>query len=114
MTATNPDGDGPLGAWDSDWSPDGKQLVFGYGGDDPPGDIAVVNRAGTYFRNLTRHFDQRAGYPAWSPDGTKIVFLVFADGRYRVFTMNADGSRIEPLLGLRFGEYVTPDWGPRP
>jgi Tol biopolymer transport system component len=55
------------------------------------GDIYVVNADGYGNTRLTR--DPAEEYdPAWSPDGTKIAFSRFTEGRYQIFLMNPDGS----------------------
>src|SRR2546422_7385816 len=59
----------------------------------------------TLFRS---QIDQEA---AWSPDGTKIVFVSVRAGNYEIFVMNADGTGQTQLTvpGHRDGR---PDWGP--
>ena len=63
----------------ADVSPDGFRIVYStceYGLDDPPSkyyEVAVVNVDGTGRRRLTEG-ERFEGYPAWSPDGTQIVF----------------------------------------
>jgi Tol biopolymer transport system component len=54
-------------------------------------DIYVMNSDGTGQTNLTNDaaFDDE---PAWSPDGSKIVFSTKRDGNWEIYTMNADGS----------------------
>src|SRR4026209_2012800 len=49
--------------------------------------------------------------PAWSPDGTKIVFSTAdeIEGPYHLMIMNADGSGVRILGGLSGG---APAWWP--
>jgi Tol biopolymer transport system component len=82
------------------WSPNGSKLLFG-----TPGafvvttldgsNVYVVNVDGSGLTELT-HFvgNDWANNPAWSPDGTMIVFDQFVDGTHYValVVMRADGS----------------------
>lgn len=78
------------------WSPDGQWIAFirktvdtnengrlDRRDDGDFGDIWIGRRDGTDFRQLT--FDARAADPAWSPEGTHIVFAHFKDS-------NGDGN----------------------
>src|SRR2546422_274943 len=40
---------------------------------------------------LTTNFGHD-GFPAWSPDGSKIAFSTDQDGNNEIYTMNADGT----------------------
>jgi Tol biopolymer transport system component len=65
---------------------------------DPPGgspNIATINPDGSGFKQLTfSNGPQSASLqPAYSPDGTKIIFSRFrSTGGTDLFTMNPDGS----------------------
>ena len=55
-------------------------------------EVFVADRDGSNPRNLTNNpfFD---GWPAWSPDGSKIAFASNRRGHgYQIFVMDADGA----------------------
>ncbi len=79
---------------DPSFSPDGSKLAF------------VSSRAGkpmVYTMSLSNPSDvKRITYagqynatPNWSPDGKKIVFAGWIEGHFDIFTVTADGSKIE-------------------
>jgi Tol biopolymer transport system component len=84
-----------LHADDSDWSPDGSQIVFEGYPNGPYGDIYVVPATGGRLVDLTPDSYGQAD-PVWSPDGRKILFLdnnyVNGVGRTGLATMNPNGS----------------------
>ena len=54
-------------------------------------EIYVMGGDGSGLINLTNNSSDD-DLPAWSPDGTRIVFCTSRDGNYEIYSMNADGS----------------------
>jgi TolB protein len=67
-----------------------------------------MNADGTGLRQLT-HDAGNSDYPAFSPDGTKIVFIPYRKGIGQVWLMNADGGQ-HPLTTSAGDKDQTPDW----
>jgi dipeptidyl aminopeptidase/acylaminoacyl peptidase len=89
---------GPSEAADvqANWSPRGNQLVFARFGETGV-DLYVAHSDGTGLRRLTNTPNRTEVEPAWSPDGTTILFhactnLGAPDQHCANYAMNADGS----------------------
>jgi Tol biopolymer transport system component len=114
----------PLEPSEPAWSPDGEKIAFSagikitIGMTKPSAHIYVINVDGSGLTQLTRGSGSN-GTPAWSPDGKQIAFVSDrdADGKSKIWIMNADGSNPRVLpnsqntsgTGFHGG---SPDWSP--
>ena len=51
-------------------------------------------------------------YPSWAPDGTRLAFMTWRNGRTELFTMKADGSDQRKLMDVERGDAIDPRWSP--
>jgi len=108
------------------FSPDGTQVAFSTqvrtGGSETPREIFVMNSDGSGLRQVT--FDGAyAGFPAWSPDGSKIVYASYRGTDYipgclglsicpsDLYVVDASGAVSLTLVDTRASE-TTPSWSP--
>jgi len=99
--------------WDShpDWSEEAGLLLYSrHEGPEPFGDLLTMDAD----REPGPGTDGTLwGHPAWSPDGTRVVFTMDEDGTERLFVASFDGdgfSEPTPLPELP-GEPGVPAWG---
>lgn len=90
------------------WSPNGRKIAF-----DEEEDIFTVNIDGSNRTNLTNHPAMDFA-PAWSPDGSRILFISSrGSGYWTTHTLNAiDGSDVRVLQSSSFSDDSSPDWSP--
>src|SRR3989454_329506 len=72
--------------------------------------IYVMNADGSSPVRLTTSYPCASIQPAWSPDGSKIVFITGCSG-VDIWVMNADGSGLANLTNSPAG-YGNPTWSP--
>jgi TolB protein len=90
------------------WSPDSRQIAF----TDLQGGVAfvsIVGADGTNRRVLTMGFG-----PAWSPDGSKILFIT-GSFPWAIHTIRPDGTDLETFgpIGDYYPWYYDVTWSPR-
>jgi TolB protein len=73
-------------------------------------EVYIMKGDGSELINLTNNSSDD-DLPAWSPDGTRMVFCTHRDGNYEIYVMNADGSDQANLSGNSFGD-CAPSWSP--
>ncbi len=110
-------GGGP-GTWDIEpaWSPDGNRIAFAGSLPCPGGGgpcyyaIFTMDPDGSGLVQVTngRYMDF---FPAWSPDGSKLVFFRSQRGVSDLFTMNPDGSGLRQITHTKDWE-SDPAWSP--
>lgn len=85
------------------YSPDGRSIAYcamrraGYEADRL--DLVILDRASGAVRAAAPGFDRSAGAPAWSPDGSWIVFAAQDRGTSRLYRVAAAGGTPEPITG---------------
>jgi TolB protein len=90
------------------YSPDGKHIAFRRMLGEMNSEVFVADADGNNVKNVSNHpaFD---GWPAWSPDSSKIAFASNRNSSYQIFIMNADGSNVR-LLANTEGRGTAPKW----
>jgi serine/threonine-protein kinase len=101
-----------------DLSPDGSLIAFVFNDRESQSDvfrssIVVADSDGGGWTELISKWDESFGWPAWSPDGSRIAFVGFTD-RWNIYMMDADGTdvtkvREEPRDLLSLPLSWTPD-----
>lgn len=104
------------------WSPDGTQLVFERALLDDVGNVSVglwvMNADGTGPHQITQlnlAVESEDHRPAWSPDGTQLVFQridrAATPEQGILFTIGVDGTGLRQLTPSDF-DVNDPDWSP--
>jgi dipeptidyl aminopeptidase/acylaminoacyl peptidase len=95
------------------WAPDSQRVAFEYDVSAPAlSDIAVINRTGTGFVNLTNTANQDEYSPDWSPDGTKLAFIREINDAGDLWIMDPDGFNQVNLTNSLDDFETAPDWSP--
>jgi TolB protein len=117
-----------ISAADADWSPDGKRLVFAarLAQADFMQSVMTIHADGRGLKLLTPG-DQARGEgdafryqesfnPAWSPDGTRIIFVRATFTEAEGFAMGLQTMKPNGTgrMAMSFGEEHQPDWGSVP
>jgi len=87
---------------------DGLQLALHVGRD-----VYVMSLSTRGLRRLTYESHNGNGmYPTWSPDGSRLAFMSWRNGRTEIFTIKADGTEEQVVVTMPTGDAVDPRWSP--
>jgi TolB protein len=94
------------------WSPNGQFLAFSwmrkYGPGEPgSNDLYLMDIASKQWVQLT-HDSNRNDFPSWSPDGRHLVFQSNRTGTEQIWSMLADGTKVQQLTFT--GRNSQPNW----
>jgi TolB protein len=93
-------------SWFPVYSRDGSKLAF-----HVERDVHIMPAGGGALQRLTT--DPANGmHPSWSPDGRRIAFMSWRNGRTELFLMNADGSNQQRIVSMDRGDAIDPRWSP--
>lgn len=107
----------PFGTYNATFSLDGKSILYaasqglGFGSE-----MGVLNLADNSLTVQKRFPDQIIAFPRWSPDGSKLAYILLADNNipYTIGELwSSDGSGKDVLLeGVDAGHGYPPVWSP--
>lgn len=108
-------GFGTGGAFQPTWNSDGTQLAVGYGTwfagrASSPGALYLFQADGSGYENITDD-TYNAGFPSFSPDGTKLVFRLW-DGENGPLGLHVMDMETGNTTQITDGWDNTPGWSP--
>src|SRR5688500_3244106 len=93
---------------------DGSSVVYAHGVENGV-DLYTAPVSGGGGRRLSVGRGSDNVSPSFSPDGRRIAFMSGRAGHPEIYTMDADGTNVDLLTPLAFGENryrASPDWSP--
>lgn len=96
------------------FTPDGASVVYAHGVESGV-DLYTTSLSGGGGRRLSVGRGSDNVSPSFSPDGRRIAFMSGRAGHPEIYTMDADGTNVDLLTPLAFGENpyrASPDWSP--
>jgi TolB protein len=96
-----------------DWAPNGKRILFADNCCRPHSNLWTVRPSGSGLKQLTHGpADRDSAFGTFSPDGKRILALLFTSNGPTLRILRADGSHPRPLDTGTPNTFLS-DWGPR-
>ena len=102
------------GLFSTSWAHQGDRIAFAQGptfaGAKDEVDLATIRPDGSGFTQVTKASGNN-GFPAFAPDGRRLVFRSGRGGSKNLAIMDADGSNVRPLTAGKWTDTMA-DWSP--
>jgi Tol biopolymer transport system component len=90
--------------WDGQYSPDGTQIAFIYGGQ-----VATMLANGANIQTVTSAADPQPHYPSWSPKGDQLAYERYAGTQHDIWVVDLVSGATTPVATSRVDD-TTPSW----
>jgi len=90
--------------WDGQYSPDGTQIAFIYGGQ-----VATMLANGANIQTVTSAADPQPHYPSWSPKGDQLAYERYAGTQHDIWVVDLASGATTPVATSRVDD-TTPSW----
>ena len=89
---------------DGQFSPDGTQIAFVYGGQ-----LATIMANGANIQLVTSAADPQPHYPSWSPKGDRLAYERYAVNQHDIWVVDLGSGATTPVVTSRVDD-TTPSW----
>jgi Tol biopolymer transport system component len=90
--------------WDGQYSPDGTQIAFIYGGQ-----VATMTANGANIQTVTSAADPQPHWPSWSPKGDRLAYERYAVNQHDIWVVDLGSLATTPVVTSSVDD-VTPSW----
>jgi TolB protein len=95
---------GKVVCWDGQYSPDGTQIAFTYGGQ-----VATMLANGANIQTVTSAADPQPHYPSWSPKGDRLVYERQLGTQHDLWIVDLGSGATTPVVTNGVDD-TTPSW----